>query len=848
MEIANILSRSERFVNKWWQKEEQAVPKPWGVHGFLGGEMGFEAVQSGATIGEDTATDAATWWRDVEIRRGFARDPAIYTEIMENAAWEGLPSNTKDFRTGAAVMKYMKDGSVCKQSYQKARYSPGLSPATDKALQKLFAEYGIEGRTVGVLLNRYDDGEAMLGSHRHDCWTALFSFGSERILTIDHTPLLCQDGDLVIFGTQRHGVPKMPDISTGRVTVVVFFYPNESQKQSMWQTITDDGNSMPSRTLVAIQHDTMLGSSAQDWALWGFGGRGFQALEQLKRVGLVQTESDSLLAKETLIKHKLDIEYVAAVLARDHAKMGEALKKHARLVEASVPRGRWGRRAEAGGSDRTASEQLTLMSVEDVQFCKRVLKRVAEGIEVSQCCDLELPTGHKPQFKAEDWDGVSGDLVAHFLRGGNVRLEDLDSMIKLDEMTPADLVSVGAGSLSERAFFDMLSSQGVHTVYDLRASESQRDMHAHSHTSPHFSSKSLRIACKARSILYKSMPIGRESAYGVLCHLKSAEGQHILLELVWQAQRARTAFLGTELDWSQDARCAIAEELCKAGHTVDHLLPDGKLHRHETGYVLPDWFFREEEKLRKIEKMRHAGDLQRKNKSAVDRSTESVALKLMKKPEEIDTMGVLREATNQQELKFAQRQLAAMHRYSEKYELPTKQLSGAPQFIAKEAREQAVWVEKLVKEKDSKPNGGASKEDHDGREDNDFQVQCRLCDHFYYWNELAMGDGCCRTCSKAAKVLEESVLDSLALAEDVVVECSGCGILAPWTLLAPGDGKCSHCCGSVAETSCVELSGDSCEPAAGIPANSHLVPESGASSSSSRWQRHVTRGSESQEI
>lgn len=55
-------------------------------------------------------------------------------------------------------------------------------------------------------------GQGYLGSHRHDCWTALFSFGHERILTIDNTPLLMQDGDLCIFGTQRHGVPVMPEI------------------------------------------------------------------------------------------------------------------------------------------------------------------------------------------------------------------------------------------------------------------------------------------------------------------------------------------------------------------------------------------------------------------------------------------------------------------------------------------------------------------------------------------------------------------------------------------------------------------------------------------------------------
>lgn len=38
-------------------------------------------------------------------------------------------------------------------------------------------EYGLADRTSGILLNWYPDGDSVLGSHRHDCWTALFSFG-----------------------------------------------------------------------------------------------------------------------------------------------------------------------------------------------------------------------------------------------------------------------------------------------------------------------------------------------------------------------------------------------------------------------------------------------------------------------------------------------------------------------------------------------------------------------------------------------------------------------------------------------------------------------------------------------
>jgi len=41
---------------------------------------------------------------------------------------------------------------------------------------------------------------------------ARLAFGATRILLVDKTPVLMQEGDLVILGPQRHGVPSMPDV------------------------------------------------------------------------------------------------------------------------------------------------------------------------------------------------------------------------------------------------------------------------------------------------------------------------------------------------------------------------------------------------------------------------------------------------------------------------------------------------------------------------------------------------------------------------------------------------------------------------------------------------------------
>ena len=72
--------------------------------------------------------------------------------------------------------------------------------------------------------------------------------------------MLLRDGDLIVFGTQNHGVPAMsdaesriievidlhhltpprPDITDGRVSLVIFFYPDADNLERQWQTINED--------------------------------------------------------------------------------------------------------------------------------------------------------------------------------------------------------------------------------------------------------------------------------------------------------------------------------------------------------------------------------------------------------------------------------------------------------------------------------------------------------------------------------------------------------------------------------------------------------------------------------
>ena len=91
--------------------------------------------------------------------------------------------------------------------------------ALDRALREIFSKANIRDPQARVVLNMYADGSKGLNAHRHDYWTCLVSLGAPRVLLVDHRPHVLEDGDMIVFGTQMHGVPPMPDVTSGRTGV-----------------------------------------------------------------------------------------------------------------------------------------------------------------------------------------------------------------------------------------------------------------------------------------------------------------------------------------------------------------------------------------------------------------------------------------------------------------------------------------------------------------------------------------------------------------------------------------------------------------------------------------------------
>eukprot|EP00747_Dinoflagellata_sp_TGD_P031344 gnl/TRDRNA2_/TRDRNA2_135217_c0_seq1.p1 gnl/TRDRNA2_/TRDRNA2_135217_c0~~gnl/TRDRNA2_/TRDRNA2_135217_c0_seq1.p1 ORF type:complete len:649 (+),score=115.53 gnl/TRDRNA2_/TRDRNA2_135217_c0_seq1:32-1948(+) len=469
-EIAKILGRSEKFVAKWWQLTEKELPVPWGVHAYMTKEMGRNSKGVGKTNNavqaDSDPKDTATWWRDVEVKRKFAEEPQIYDEILQNAKWENDTARTRDFASGAYHLRYDRYGNIKWEGHQKAKYTQGTSPAFDKCIQKLFAEYGIADRTSGILLNWYPDGSAYLGSHRHDCWTALFSFGDERILTIDKTPLLMQHGDLCIFGTQRHGVPVMPEITSGRITVVFFFYPDNMQKQKMWQTVSDPETMAPSRPLVAMLRDKQLSADVEREKIVGS-----EELRALEELGFGRADAEAALRAS-----RFDVERAAEMLLYvgqtggadpDSLQLSTSPGK-TEIEPLSVRTGRFCR-ARVGGTPTTASSSgstsgsssSTSCSVCDAGSRSTTTLSDDEAASVALAMQLEEMEADERQpdpamiaaqfeeyeerFKMEDaenWNG-HGDLMHSTIARDRLTLEGMDK---------TTIYSVGHGDMFEKDF------------------------------------------------------------------------------------------------------------------------------------------------------------------------------------------------------------------------------------------------------------------------------------------------------------------------------------------------------------------------------------------------------------
>lgn len=238
-EIATMLGRSEHWVKRWWRQQPHTIPKP---------KVRYAPLVTNAPL---------LSFRDLELRRSFAPGgDKVMEELTSLLAWEPARRATRNPDTGELKVRFDSAGrSMTQPGRFVAEYKGGIA-TLDNILQHVTAVANIRDPGLRIFLNRYESGCATCPMHRHDFWTAMVSFGTDRIALIEDRPMLLRDGDLLVFGTQSHGCPEMPDIAERRISLVVFFRPDADNLERRWLSLSGPHSEPQDDDLIGKEKET----------------------------------------------------------------------------------------------------------------------------------------------------------------------------------------------------------------------------------------------------------------------------------------------------------------------------------------------------------------------------------------------------------------------------------------------------------------------------------------------------------------------------------------------------------------------------------------------------------------
>jgi hypothetical protein len=81
------------------------------------------------------------------------------------------------------------------------------------------------GNVAGFYLNLYENGDMYTPTHKHVGSNQLIiSLGATRSLLIGKQNIVCENGDVIIFGEQPHSVPKTTSHVGQRISIATFCF------------------------------------------------------------------------------------------------------------------------------------------------------------------------------------------------------------------------------------------------------------------------------------------------------------------------------------------------------------------------------------------------------------------------------------------------------------------------------------------------------------------------------------------------------------------------------------------------------------------------------------------------
>jgi len=161
-------------------------------------------------------------FKPVQVIRNFAPNTGLYNILRKAIDWE--PAMLRKFNPVTKEVTWHDMSSHGRMVFSFDSLRTGIQPL-DNILESVQASLEITDPAPRVHLNKYSSGRAKIGEHEHDFWSAILSFGASRVMFVEKQPVVLHDGDLLVFGTHRHGIPKQPIIREGRISVAIFYHP-----------------------------------------------------------------------------------------------------------------------------------------------------------------------------------------------------------------------------------------------------------------------------------------------------------------------------------------------------------------------------------------------------------------------------------------------------------------------------------------------------------------------------------------------------------------------------------------------------------------------------------------------
>lgn len=212
-EVARILQIQHNVVERNWNIHPSQINPPRGVAPYVREyelfllKIKFEP------------------FKPVQLIRNFAPRTGLYNILRKELNWVPAVLRKRNKDTGTVTVTQKKTGKRMNCSFRSLR--TGV-PALDELLESVRISLNIQDPDAYLVCNYYANGRSTIGNHQHDFWSAILTFGASRVMLVDNRPVVLHDGDLIVLGTQKHGIPKQPHIKQGRVSIAVFYHPERS--------------------------------------------------------------------------------------------------------------------------------------------------------------------------------------------------------------------------------------------------------------------------------------------------------------------------------------------------------------------------------------------------------------------------------------------------------------------------------------------------------------------------------------------------------------------------------------------------------------------------------------------